>query len=547
VSATQHQNVGGGGRSSPSLGKYRLLARLGTGGMAEVFLAVAQGALNVNRLVVVKRLRDEQASDPMAREMFLNEARVAARLAHPNVVQTYEADVESGSYFMAMEYIDGQPFSRLLSRLKRQERPLEAKVAARICSNALDGLHYAHELRDFDDTPLQIVHRDVSPQNIMVTYDGRVKLVDFGIAKAVGTAATAHGVFKGKVAFMAPEQVVGDAVDRRADLFAMGICLWECLTGAALMAEDSPAKTLYNLMNKAIPLASDVDPSIPVELARITAKALERNPDDRYQTAREMRDALEEFILSEGGLTTEDVADLTRTLFADTRDKVQAQIKAQLATLSLKHGSDPIIELNETKIRAMNTPLLDLSEVGTGLNTSSNAMMFRVTTGGGNRSEIVTREGPSTTRRAAFVVWVLITLAALGVSGVAVYRWRFQQQPATPATPAATTPASAATTPSTPASVSSPGTAAIPTTTASPEPPSTGTGTSPTATADARPPSAAAQAHNTAPPTFRGTTPPVVAPRPTTTPIPEPTPKPATTPEPKAADSARGRTFRRDL
>jgi serine/threonine-protein kinase len=287
--------------SAAALGKYRMVARLGIGGMAEVYLAVARGAMNVNRLVVIKRLRDEHAGDDASREMFLNEARLAARLNHANVIQTFEAGSENGIYFLAMEYVDGQPFSRILSRLKKDDRLIDPSLAARLCADALSGLHYAHELADFDGTPLEIVHRDVSPQNLMLTYDGVVKLVDFGIAKAAGSSQTAHGVFKGKVAYMAPEQVVGDKIDRRADLFAAGVVLWEALTGKPLIADETPAKTLYNLLNKPLPRVSEFRPDIPSALDDVVAKALERDVDKRFPTAKAMREALEACISGSSG------------------------------------------------------------------------------------------------------------------------------------------------------------------------------------------------------------------------------------------------------
>lgn len=410
-----------GMRRALAFGKYRLFARLGTGGMADVYLAVAQGAMNVNRLVVIKRLRDEQANDPGAREMFLNEARLAARLSHRNVIQTFEAGNDGGGYFLAMEYVDGQPLSRVLTQVKREGKSLEPRLAARICSDALNGLHYAHDLCDFDGSPLQIVHRDVSPQNIMLTYDGMVKLVDFGIAKAVGTTATAHGVFKGKVAFMAPEQVLGDNVDRRADLFAAGIVLWESVTGKPLMAEENPAKTLYNLMNKAIPRASEANPEVPSALDEIIARALERDVTKRFQTAKEMRDALEGFISASGGVTHDELGELTKRLFADTREKVQAQIKAQLVTLSFR-DSDPSLEatneLSLSQVRSAGPVLLDLG--GVGIESSlSNASMYRVVTTG---SAQLAAPPASRTKRVAMVAWVGLTVLALGVSGLALLR-----------------------------------------------------------------------------------------------------------------------------
>ena len=275
------------------LGRYRLFARIGSGGMADVYVALARGALEDDRVCVVKRLRDEHAADPTTREMFLAEARLAARLAHPNVVQTFEADRDTGGLYIAMEYVDGQPLSRILARLRRRGTALEPRIAARIAADVLRGLAYAHELVDFDGSPLGIVHRDVSPENVVVTYEGAVKLLDFGIAKSAGQQETAHGVFKGKVSFIAPEQVRCEAVDARADLFAVGVVLWEAVTGKRLMAASTPAATLYNVMTRPIPRASDVSPDVPGALADVIERALRRDREARYGSAREMCDALE--------------------------------------------------------------------------------------------------------------------------------------------------------------------------------------------------------------------------------------------------------------
>ena len=409
-----------GMRRAVRFGKYRLFARLGSGGMADVYLAVAHGAMNVNRLVVIKRLRDEHASDPSSREMFLNEARLAARLNHPNVIQTFEAGTEGRSFFLAMEYVEGQPLSRVLNALAKQGKRLEPRIAARVCSDALSGLHYAHELCDFDGTPLAIVHRDVSPQNVMLTYEGAVKVVDFGIAKAAGSAQTAHGIFKGKVAFMAPEQVRAENVNRRADLFAMGIVLWESVTGRHLMAESTPAATLYNLMTKAIPRASSVRPDIPAALDDIIDRALQRNVDERYQSAKAMRDDLEAYIATAGGVTSEEIGTLTKQLFADTREKVQAQVKAQLASLSFgkvtlngtQTPSELGLNLSLTQVRQMTSGLIALDD-GSG-EASSKASVYRVVT--------TTGEAPTSSRRLALVAWFCIPFLALVASGLALLR-----------------------------------------------------------------------------------------------------------------------------
>ncbi|HKQ69926.1 MAG TPA: serine/threonine-protein kinase [Polyangiaceae bacterium] len=320
-------------RSGVLMGKYRLIAHLGTGGMADVHLAVAKGALDVNKLVVIKRLHDEQAREETSREMFLNEARLAARLNHANVVQTSEAGSDQGHFYLVMEYVEGQPLSRVLANLRRKSSALAPLIAARVLADALTGLHYAHDLCDFDGTPLDIVHRDVSPQNIMITYDGAVKILDFGIAKVVGSDQTAHGVFKGKVAYMSPEQVLCQMVDRRADVFAAGIVLWEAVTGQRLMADDLPAKTLYNVMSKIIPRPSTIR-AVPAALDAVIVRALDRDPAARYQTAREMRDALEAFITQAGGFRNEAIGDYLRSMFAETRDKTRSLVRDQLAELS---------------------------------------------------------------------------------------------------------------------------------------------------------------------------------------------------------------------
>ncbi|MDF2696052.1 MAG: serine/threonine protein kinase [Labilithrix sp.] len=528
-------------RGVVDFGKYRLFARLGTGGMADVYLAVAQGAMNVNRLVVIKRLRDEHATDDATREMFLNEARLAARLNHPNVIQTYEAGNERGTFYLAMEYVDGQPLSRLLNTLKRAGKTLEPRLAARICSDALNGLHYAHELRDFDGTALEIVHRDVSPQNLMLTYEGAVKLVDFGIAKAaIGSARTEHGVFKGKIAFMAPEQVTGDKIDRRADIFAAGIVLWECLTGKPLIGDSTPAKTLYNLMNKPIPLASTENPNVPAGLDNVIARALQRDVKDRFQTAKEMRDALEAFIATAGGVSSEEVGNFTKSLFSDTREKVQAQIKAQLTTLSLARTSEAEIghDLSHTQIRSTGM-LIELGdEFGADTASSlSNGSMFRVVSSASNP------QPPSTSRKIAIGAWAFVTLLALAVSGLALMR---SQRAASPTPPLATTEVPPGTTSA--AAV----TAAASTATISASTSSVAASASASPVSSTAPVPSPTQAALTGRPTFvpprQNPTPPVTTSHPTAAASPE-APKASATAATtnKAQESPQGRTFRRDL
>ncbi|MEO7097012.1 MAG: serine/threonine-protein kinase, partial [Polyangiales bacterium] len=312
--------------------KYRCVLRLDSGGMAEVFLAVSQGPVGFNKLFVLKRLREALAENQEHRDMFLHEARLAARLNHPNVVQTYEVGEDGTGIFIAMEYLEGQPLSRIRREIAKRGTAVSHAIHVRIASEVLGGLHYAHEVADYDGTPLRIVHRDVSPQNVFVTYDGQVKLVDFGIAKT-HDSGTQAGIFKGKFAYTAPEQLRGEAIDRRADVFTAGIVLWEMLTGEKLLGADNPAQTLSRLLNEPIPTVASHVPEVDPRLDAIVMKALERNPANRYQTAQAMRDALEEFLVAAGHSVRQDqIARLLGDLFKTERTRVQRAIKEEIAT-----------------------------------------------------------------------------------------------------------------------------------------------------------------------------------------------------------------------
>jgi Protein kinase domain len=323
---TSPNSVRPGDRGAPSaLGaKYRRCARLGRGGQAEVFLALSSGPFGFQKLVALKCLPAEAFEQPELVAMFLDEARLAARLSHLNVVQTYEAGVGEDACFLAMEFLDGQPLGR--ARACRGAAALGSATWARVAADALAGLHYAHELCDYDGSPLDLVHRDVSPHNIFVTYDGQVKVLDFGVAKAaLHRVRTETGAIKGKAGYMAPEQMSGP-VDRRADIYSLGVVLWEMLTGRKLYAGGLYA-VLHRVLHEPVPRVSSVVPDIDPELDAIVARAVEKRPEDRYPTALAMRAALEGYLAAQG--PDVHVAKLGRCLqlaFADEREQLRQQV-----------------------------------------------------------------------------------------------------------------------------------------------------------------------------------------------------------------------------
>ena len=328
------------------LGKYRLIAELGHGGMAEVFLAVVRGPAGFNKLVVIKQIRPQLAEDPEFLGMFLDEARLAARLSHANVVQTNEVGQENGRYFIAMEYLEGQPLNRVVHRLQK-EGGFSLAMHLKVMADALGGLHHAHELGDYDGTPLGVVHRDVTPHNVFVTYDGQVKVVDFGIAKALNSSSeTRTGVLKGKVSYMAPEQGRGERVDRRADIFSVGVMLWEAAVGKRLWKGVPDITILQRLLAGEVPTPRSARPEVPEKLEAIIMKALAHQRDDRYATAADLQAALETYLEESGErVHARDVGKAIAHAFEADRAKIKALIDEQLrAKQSSEILALPIIE-----------------------------------------------------------------------------------------------------------------------------------------------------------------------------------------------------------
>jgi len=304
--------------ATQSLGKYQLLKKLATGGMAEVWLARQTGIEGFNRHVVVKRILPHLAEDREFVDMFLNEARIAARLTHPNIGQIYDLGEQGGQYYIAMEFIRGEDLGRIMRRAWGTGQWIARPVALRIIADACQGLYYAHSRVDDSGRPLNIVHRDISPQNILVSFDGAVKVVDFGIAKAADQVSnTKSGAIKGKFAYMAPEQAAGKPLGARTDIFALGLVLYELLTGVRPLKRDSEIATLQAALECAIE-APSVVAEVPPELDPVVMQAIAKASDDRYKDARGFHMAIEEFLVQQGTVATSvQVSQLMEALFAD--------------------------------------------------------------------------------------------------------------------------------------------------------------------------------------------------------------------------------------
>ncbi|MFZ5439423.1 MAG: serine/threonine protein kinase [Myxococcota bacterium] len=321
----------------PVTSGYRLLVGLGGGGMGQVFLAESVGMAGFRKLVVIKQLRASLADQQDFLTMFLDEAKLAARLNHPNVVQTNEVGRdEAGNYFIAMEFLDGQPLNRIWRRRKeRSEAALRFDL--HVISQILKGLEYAHQLADFDGKPLRVVHRDVSPHNLFVTYDGAVKLIDFGIAKVVDSSVeTQEGIYRGKIRFASPEQIAGDKLDARTDLYSLGVVLWEALAGRGLWDGVSNVDIARRVVMGELPDLEEAAPSAPAELKRICRKALERSREARYATAAQMREELEAFIAANGmAISERQVGETVAAAFAAERAEVSRRVEEQLKAANL--------------------------------------------------------------------------------------------------------------------------------------------------------------------------------------------------------------------
>ncbi len=310
------------------LGRYRIIAQLGQGGMGAIHLAVTRGMGGFEKLVVLKELRSELARDSDFVSMFLHEVKLAGRLSHANIVQTIEAGQAAGRYYMAMEFLDGQTFASLLARAT-DENHIPLRLRLQIIADVLAGLHYAHELTDYDQQPLNVVHCDVGFANVFITYDGQVKLVDFGVARMANRASSKS--FQGKLHYASPEQLRNGKVDRRSDVFSVGVMLWEALalrrmTDVSLSEREVIEARITGNEPKLASVAN-----VASELAHICDRALNPDPSKRFATAKHFRAALMKYITRLGPpVEPTEIADVMKTEFKSERERTHQIINAHL-------------------------------------------------------------------------------------------------------------------------------------------------------------------------------------------------------------------------
>ncbi len=367
-------------------GKYTLLRRLAAGGMAEIFLALHRSVAGFEKLIVIKRILPSMNQDKAFIEMLLHEARVAASMSHPNIVQTFDVGQVDGTYFIAMEHIHGEDIRSIVRAMRKKglsEFPLEHSVA--IASGMCAGLAYAHERRDLDGRVLNIVHRDISPQNIVVTFSGDVKIVDFGVAKSSSQSGedTKDGQLKGKVPYMSPEQAAGQNIDWRSDIFAVGVLLFELATGKRLFKGASEFETLKLICEKEYPRPSEVKPNFPPELDRIIMKALEKDREKRYQSAREMQSDLEAFVREE---------------------------RIPVSQISLTQWMQSLFE---DKLAQQKEALQDVKQLADIIASQQSATFENVTNAGGMSATGGVTPAP---RRASVGLWIAL-VAVIGIAG----------------------------------------------------------------------------------------------------------------------------------
>ena len=350
------------------IGRYQVVGHLATGGMAEIFLAKLLGPAGFQRPVVLKRVLPHLTRREEFRNMFLDEARIVAGIRHPNVVQVHELGLDQDELFLVMEYLEGESISGLMRRLANKRQRLDYALAAYVVAEACAGLHAAHEYTDDHGVAQNLVHRDVSPQNIFVGYDGSVKVLDFGIAKAADRYSnTSTGQMKGKFSYMAPEQCRAEELDRRADLFALGIVLYEMSTGKRLFLRENQLLVLKAITEEVIPPPSQIRSDYPPQLEHVVMMALARDRIDRYSTAAEMRRELLAAVraLDPTGMPEERLSELMREVFTDRIAEKAEMLKAVRAGTVQIHVPAAEADDGDTDAKRVPIPMHELPSPGT--------------------------------------------------------------------------------------------------------------------------------------------------------------------------------------
>lgn len=277
-----------------TIGPYTVTEQIGAGGMAEVYKGVIQGVDGFERPVAVKRILPHLSADKEFAEMFQQEAELAVQLSHGNIVQIYKLGRHEGTFFMAMEFVDGRDLRGILDRLRQRDEQMPVSHACTILADACEGLDYAHRKQGKQGEPLNIIHRDITPRNVLVSFEGQVKVIDFGLAKAATSSnRTSAGTIKGKLAYLSPEQLRGEKLDARSDVFAAGILLFELLTNTRLFGRDTDIDTFKAVRECKIPSVKRIRTAIPSELETLLFRALAPNRDDRFESAGTMRQHLQ--------------------------------------------------------------------------------------------------------------------------------------------------------------------------------------------------------------------------------------------------------------
>jgi serine/threonine protein kinase len=333
-------------------GKYVLLDRIAVGGMAEIFLARQEGLEGFEKTIVIKRIRPHLSSQKSFVKMFLNEAKLAAQLNHPNIVQIYDLGKIADSYFIAMEYIFGRDMRRIIPKAEGMDIPFPLVYAVKIASSVCEGLYHAHQKSDLYGNPLNIVHRDVTPENIFVSFDGTVKILDFGIAKAANQIEqTRAGEIKGKLSYMSPEQCMGKVLDQRSDLFSLGVVLYEWITGYKLFTGDSEVAILKTITEGKIYPPSYFKPDVPEAVERILMKALEKDRDQRYASAWDFQYDLDRFLAShEFTPSNIHLANFLKQLFSDELEEERRRLLARA-----EQSVPPPVEMEDAPLESFET------------------------------------------------------------------------------------------------------------------------------------------------------------------------------------------------